>query len=68
MNEIAITIPISWDHLPTRLLWEEDGSCWKGDFCSYSSSGWRWFPMNCKALAKNDPEGPMTDFILPKTL
>lgn len=57
----TIVIPITIDNLPTGNLWESDGSCWEAVIEPREERGWRWRPKNWKALAKEGPEGEMTD-------
>lgn len=59
---VSRTVPITADNLPDGPLWEEDGACWKATPMPYAP-GWRWGPLNWKALAKGEPQGPMTDHI-----
>jgi hypothetical protein len=56
---------ITVDDLPAGHWWEADGSCWEAIRCDPLTTGvhWRWRPMNAKALAKERPEGEMTQFV-----
>lgn len=55
-------IPITADNLPPGPMWEDDGSCWQAIRCGAGQGcEWRWAARNPKALAKEGPEGPMTD-------
>ena len=64
---VDITIPLTRDNLPPGALWEADGACWRAVLCDPETTGceWRWQPLNSKAWAKPNPEGEMTDFLLP---
>jgi hypothetical protein len=57
------TVPITVENLPKGLFWEADGACWKASRENPATTGclWRWRPMNFTALAKDGPEGEMTD-------
>jgi hypothetical protein len=56
---VTETRRINADALPKGPQWEQDGSCWTA---VREGCDWRWRPMNSKALAKEGPEGEMTDF------
>jgi hypothetical protein len=65
---VSRKVPITRDNLPEGLQWEEDGACWRAERDNYDPRGWRWSPRNYKAFAKEEPEGPMTDFVRPLNL
>ena len=62
--ETAVVRPITADDMPIGPVWEADGSCWRAIKCDLETTGvgWRWQPLNVKAVVKDGPEGEMTDF------